>query len=145
VKAPAKPKETTAAAKKKAAAASIVDDSDDSDAGGAMQVDATDGETDGSPEKKQPLREIGGQAGKGKDNSEMYQKVRCWTKGLGKDLRQEPDWTPSVRSPQLSQIEHILKRPDSYIGSVQHITQQMWVFDYENKKMVNRCVSLSLR
>jgi hypothetical protein len=91
VKAPAKPKETTAAAKKKAAAASIVDDSDDSDAGGAMQVDATDGETDGSPEKKQPLREIGGQAGKGKDNSEMYQKVRCWTKGLGKDLRQEPD------------------------------------------------------
>lgn len=46
--------------------------------------------------------------------------------------------------PQLSQIEHILKRPDSYIGSVQHITQTMWVFDYENKKMVNRCVKVLL-
>lgn len=46
-----------------------------------------------------------------------------------------------LRSLQLSQIEHILKRPDSYIGSVQHITQMMWVFDYENKKMVHKCVA----
>ena len=41
-----------------------------------MQVDATDDETNGSLEKEQPLREIGGQAGKGKNSSEMYQKVR---------------------------------------------------------------------
>ncbi|XP_033913109.3 DNA topoisomerase 2-alpha [Acipenser ruthenus] len=28
-----------------------------------------------------------------------------------------------------TQLEHILLRPDTYIGSVEHVTQQMWVFD----------------
>ncbi|THG93975.1 hypothetical protein EW026_g7395 [Hermanssonia centrifuga] len=36
---------------------------------------------------------------------------------------------------KLTQLEHILKRPDSYIGSVEKITQQMWVWDSENKRM----------
>ena len=39
---------------------------------------------------------------------------------------------------QLSQLEHILKRPDSYIGSVETITSMMWTWDSENKRMVNR-------
>jgi len=39
---------------------------------------------------------------------------------------------------QLSQLEHILKRPDSYIGSVETITQTMWTFDAETKRMVHR-------
>lgn len=30
---------------------------------------------------------------------------------------------------KLSQHEHILARPDSYVGSVQRVTQPMWVFD----------------
>ncbi|XP_016366134.1 DNA topoisomerase 2-alpha-like [Sinocyclocheilus rhinocerous] len=28
-----------------------------------------------------------------------------------------------------TQLEHILLRPDTYIGSVEPLTQQMWVFD----------------
>ncbi|XP_015687762.1 DNA topoisomerase 2-alpha [Protobothrops mucrosquamatus] len=28
-----------------------------------------------------------------------------------------------------SQLEHILLRPDTYVGSVEQVTQQMWVFD----------------
>ena len=28
-----------------------------------------------------------------------------------------------------SQLEHILLRPDTYIGSVQPVTEKMWVFD----------------
>jgi DNA gyrase/topoisomerase IV subunit B len=40
--------------------------------------------------------------------------------------------------PQLSQLEHVLKRPDSYIGSVEAITQMMWVYDEATKMMVNR-------
>jgi DNA topoisomerase II len=50
----------------------------------------------------------------------------------------------SVHSPnnlcytQLTQLEHILKRPDSYIGSVEAHTQHMWVYDTENKRMTNR-------
>jgi DNA topoisomerase II len=40
--------------------------------------------------------------------------------------------------PQLSQVEHVLKRPDSYIGSVETITQSLWVYDSDTKRMVNR-------
>ena len=39
---------------------------------------------------------------------------------------------------QLSQMEHVLKRPDSYIGSIEAVTQQMWVFDSETKMMAFR-------
>ncbi|OBZ80095.1 DNA topoisomerase 2 [Grifola frondosa] len=39
---------------------------------------------------------------------------------------------------QLSQLEHILKRPDSYIGSVETITQPMWAWDSEKNRMVHR-------
>ncbi|KAK4052503.1 DNA topoisomerase 2 [Microbotryomycetes sp. JL201] len=30
---------------------------------------------------------------------------------------------------KLSQLEHVLKRPDTYIGSIEAITQPMWVYD----------------
>lgn len=41
---------------------------------------------------------------------------------------------------QLSQLEHVLKRPDSYIGSVETITQQMWTYDADIKRVVQRLV-----
>ncbi|CAA7271414.1 unnamed protein product [Cyclocybe aegerita] len=41
---------------------------------------------------------------------------------------------------KLSQLEHILKRPDSYIGSVETITQAIWTYDAEMKRMVHRDV-----
>ncbi|KAI0791794.1 DNA topoisomerase [Abortiporus biennis] len=41
---------------------------------------------------------------------------------------------------KLTQLEHILKRPDSYIGSVETLTQPMWAWDSENKRMVHRDV-----
>jgi hypothetical protein len=44
----------------------------------------------------------------------------------------------TIETWQLSQLEHILKRPDSYIGSVETITQPMWTYDAENKRMVHR-------
>ncbi|CAH1789869.1 unnamed protein product [Owenia fusiformis] len=37
-----------------------------------------------------------------------------------------------------SQLEHILLRPDTYIGSVETVTQPMWVFDNEENSMVSR-------
>lgn len=37
-----------------------------------------------------------------------------------------------------TQLEHILLRPDTYIGSVEKQTQQMWVLDTDSKDMVNR-------
>lgn len=42
--------------------------------------------------------------------------------------------------PQLSQLEHILKRPDSYIGSVETVTQHIWTYDSDTKRMVQRDV-----
>ena len=37
-----------------------------------------------------------------------------------------------------TQLEHILLRPDTYIGSVEPLTQQMWVYDGEEEGMVFR-------
>uniref|UniRef100_A0A1Y1MXH5 DNA topoisomerase 2 n=1 Tax=Photinus pyralis TaxID=7054 RepID=A0A1Y1MXH5_PHOPY len=37
-----------------------------------------------------------------------------------------------------TQLEHILLRPDTYIGSVEHTKQPMWIYDTENSKMVQK-------
>ncbi|WWC62083.1 uncharacterized protein I303_104673 [Kwoniella dejecticola CBS 10117] len=42
---------------------------------------------------------------------------------------------------KLSQREHVLKRPDTYIGSVEAISQKMWVFDEETKGMIYRDIT----
>jgi hypothetical protein len=47
---------------------------------------------------------------------------------------------PARTAAQLTQLEHVLKRPDTYIGSVEPVTQPMWVYDQELEKMVYRCV-----
>ena len=36
---------------------------------------------------------------------------------------------------KLSQYEHILKRPDSYIGSIEFQKERMWVFNSETEKL----------
>ena len=69
-------------------------------------------------------------SGKQKGASEMYQKV-CLTSVLQSAERLLMIW-------QLSQLEHVLKRPDSYIGSVEAVTQMMWVYDVESKMMTQR-------
>ena len=42
---------------------------------------------------------------------------------------------------KLTQLEHIIKRPDTYIGSVERATEQMWVFNSETSQMELRKVS----
>lgn len=37
-----------------------------------------------------------------------------------------------------SQLEHILLRPDTYIGSVERATETMWVFDKPKECMVQK-------
>ncbi|KAF8554543.1 type II DNA topoisomerase [Imleria badia] len=46
--------------------------------------------------------------------------------------------TASEKYTKLSHIEHVLKRPDLYIGSVETVTQLMWTYDSENKRLVHR-------
>ncbi|XP_021916593.1 DNA topoisomerase 2-like [Zootermopsis nevadensis] len=40
-----------------------------------------------------------------------------------------------------SQLEHILLRPDTYIGSVEPVTEPMWVYDEEQDLMVWKDIS----
>ncbi|KAH6996361.1 DNA topoisomerase [Ilyonectria sp. MPI-CAGE-AT-0026] len=42
---------------------------------------------------------------------------------------------------KLTQLEHIIKRPDTYIGSVEKTEQQMWVFNKETSLMEYRAVT----
>lgn len=42
---------------------------------------------------------------------------------------------------KLTQLEHIIKRPDTYIGSVERTTESMWVFNSETSQMEMRKVS----
>lgn len=37
-----------------------------------------------------------------------------------------------------TQLEHILLRPDTYIGSVEFVTELMWVYDREQEKIVQK-------
>ena len=37
-----------------------------------------------------------------------------------------------------SQLEHILLRPDTYIGSVEPVTELMWVYDNETSALTQR-------
>ncbi|BFZ22006.1 hypothetical protein BsWGS_25045 [Bradybaena similaris] len=40
-----------------------------------------------------------------------------------------------------TQLEHILLRPDTYIGSVETVTQSMWVMDAEKNQMVQKDIT----
>ncbi|ORY32816.1 DNA topoisomerase [Naematelia encephala] len=69
------------------------------------------------------------------------------SKANAMDIDEIENVGPSVKGKQksasetyqkLTQLEHVLKRPDTYIGSVEAVTQQMWVVDVETKQMVFR-------
>ena len=45
------------------------------------------------------------------------------------------------RYQKLTQLEHIIKRPDTYIGSVEHIENKLWVFNSEKETMEMRDVN----
>ncbi|PBL01342.1 type II DNA topoisomerase [Armillaria gallica] len=99
----------TAATKPKTTKKKVLVDHDDNAEGTAMEVDS-DGDDDAGPSAARATQQAA--PGKKKSASETYQK--------------------------LTQLEHILKRPDSYIGSVETITQAMWTYDVATKRMVNR-------
>ncbi len=42
---------------------------------------------------------------------------------------------------KVSQIEHILIRPDAYIGSIEHYSQNVWVYDQSLKWIINKKIS----
>ena len=51
------------------------------------------------------------------------------------------DKTIEEKYQKVSQIEHILLRPDTYIGSVEHASEEMWVLNVETKSMEYKQIS----
>lgn len=37
-----------------------------------------------------------------------------------------------------TQLEHILLRPDTYVGSMERQEQEMWIWDFDNEKMAKK-------
>lgn len=58
-----------------------------------------------------------------------------------KTTKREPQNDKSIEETyqKKTQLEHILLRPDTYVGSIEKHTQSLWV--YEDEKMVNRSVT----
>ena len=40
-----------------------------------------------------------------------------------------------------TQLEHILLRPDTYVGSIEETTKQMWVYDDESEAIVCKTIT----
>ncbi|TFK40935.1 DNA topoisomerase [Crucibulum laeve] len=112
-KAAAKSKSSTAkqATKAKAAPKKVLVDHDENAEDSSMDIDDNNASDDSN---------TGPSVGKAKPSAPAKKK------------------TASETYTKLSQLEHILKRPDSYIGSVETITQAMWTYDSEEKRMVHR-------
>lgn len=65
-------------------------------------------------------------------NSRVFFKTFAMTQGK----------SASERYQKISQLEHILKRPDTYVGSVEMQESQQWVHDEELDCMIERTVNL---
>lgn len=37
-----------------------------------------------------------------------------------------------------TQLEHILLRPDTYVGSVERVESEMWIWDFDTEKMIKK-------
>lgn len=42
---------------------------------------------------------------------------------------------------KMTQLEHVLARPDTYVGSVQMQTEKMWVWSDNDEMMVNKQIN----
>ncbi|KAJ5679904.1 DNA topoisomerase II eukaryotic-type [Penicillium macrosclerotiorum] len=61
--------------------------------------------------------------------------------GDGASEASKSNGNASEKYQKLTQLEHIVKRPDTYIGSTERTIQQMWVYNSESESMQFRSVS----
>ncbi|KAG8741551.1 DNA topoisomerase 2 [Ceratobasidium sp. 414] len=97
-----------------------------------------------------PKKKAGGKALKSiEDKKDESEDDTSWVVKDDKQSDGELEAAPAARKnkgasemyEKLTQLQHILKRPDTYIGSIESITQKMWTFDAETKRMVYRDVT----
>lgn len=117
-----------APAKKRKAVSDDEDDGNDS-TGGFSNTPPSSKKTKKAPPKKKstgvPLAEL--------ENDSMI--IDTPPKSTGKKKSATDTYQ------KLTQLEHIIKRPDTYIGSVESTEQQMWVFNKETQLMEYRNIS----
>jgi DNA topoisomerase-2 len=77
---------------------------------------------------------------KGKSNGKSKGKVKDNDKEKTKENSKETNTVESIYQKK-TQIEHILLRPDTYIGSVDKIEEKMWVLDDTNQTFVSKTIS----
>jgi len=65
----------------------------------------------------------------------------------GKSKRKNSDSSEEIQEENIekiyqkkSQLEHILVRPDSYIGSIEKIEDKLWVLDEQAEKLVLKTI-----
>ncbi|KAI1130516.1 DNA topoisomerase [Nemania abortiva] len=125
-------KTTKAVPKKRAKPESENDDDDDGDDG----VDSNFSHT--PPSAKKQKKAPAAKKSSGKPLAELE------NESVGLDGVSEPkakSKTATETYQKLTQLEHILKRPDTYIGSIERAEQSMWVFNKETSQMELRKVS----
>lgn len=59
----------------------------------------------------------------------------------GKAVHKKKTKTIEETYQKKSQLEHILLRPDTYIGSVEPSTEPMFIYDEESKAIVNKTIT----
>ncbi|XP_047516652.1 DNA topoisomerase 2 isoform X2 [Pieris napi] len=74
------------------------------------------------------------------DIKSMFQKINNGPQNGTKDATPPKNQKGSIEKTyqKKSQLEHILLRPDTYIGSVERATETMWVFDKSKECMVQK-------
>ncbi|KAF8604983.1 DNA topoisomerase II [Ceratobasidium sp. AG-I] len=98
-----------------------------------------------------PKKKATGKASKATDNKkdDASEDDGAWIVKDDEDMDDAPaavskprkDKGASEMYEKLTQLQHILKRPDTYIGSIEAITQKMWTYDIDTKRMVFRDVT----
>ncbi|CAK7197419.1 DNA topoisomerase 2 [Sporothrix eucalyptigena] len=130
-----------AASKKRAKAVSDDEDngSDDDFGSGSVVGSLSQTPPSASKTKKPPAKKA---KSSGKPLAEIANDSFSHFDGADDDSpKPKTNKTASEMYQKLTQLEHIIKRPDTYIGSVEHLEQPMWVYNKTTSQMEKRNVS----
>ncbi|KAF3766768.1 type II DNA topoisomerase [Cryphonectria parasitica EP155] len=123
---------TKVATKKRAKPDSDGDDDDD----GSFDGNMSNTPPNAKKQKKEPVKKGGGKP-LGEIENDSFMQLDGPSEAAPANRK-----TATEQYKKLSQVEHILVRPDTYIGSIERTESQMWVFNKEKSLMEFKSVKL---
>jgi DNA topoisomerase-2 len=107
------------------------------------ESDADDGMLSNTPPKKKTKAAPAAKKSSGKPLHEIPNESMAMDEDDDMPVAAKPksNKTATETYQKLTQLEHIIKRPDTYIGSVERMDQKMWVYNKGEKLMENRTIS----